>query len=121
MRIGQIIGVLMLAAAGGQAVADCLQAVDHEIVSDESSYGQIWVEWQARIRNQCEEVYYTMVTINFKDAEGEQIHNSLTSKMIKEGETVTVNKRSLVEEEIYKKIEDTEIVLKPEKLPNEVK
>jgi len=120
MRIGEIIGIVILAAVGGPAVAGCLQVEEHEIVSDDPGYGQIWVEWKARIRNQCEEDYYTMVTINFKDAEGEQMHQSLTSTMIKEGETLTVNKRSLVEEEIYKKIEDTKIVLKPEKLPNEV-
>ncbi|TDY02612.1 hypothetical protein [Thiohalophilus thiocyanatoxydans] len=122
MKIGQIVGVLMLIAVGGQPAlaAECLEAVEHEIVSDEPSYGHIWVEWEARIHNDCEESYYTMVTINFNDADGEQIHESLTSTMVKEGDTVTVNKRSLVEEDIYERIEDTGISLKPEKLPNEV-
>ncbi|MFP3873984.1 MAG: hypothetical protein ACLFQT_10665 [Thiohalophilus sp.] len=120
MRIRQIAGVVLLTTFGGQAVADCLQAVEHEIVSAEPSYDHIWIEWEARIRNQCDEAYYTMVTINFKDAEGEQIHESLTSTMVKEGETVTVNKRSLVEKDVHDRVEETDITLKPEELPNEV-
>ncbi|MDZ7804642.1 hypothetical protein [Thiohalophilus sp.] len=121
MQIRQIAIMFLLLFLSGQTLAsDCLEAVEHHIDSAEPSYGQVWLEWTARIRNNCDESYYALVTVDFQDADGTRIHKSLTSSMVKNGETITLHKRSLVDEEIYERIENSEIRIDPEKLPNEV-
>jgi len=113
--------MIILGIALGPASADeCLQAVGHNIDSAEPSYNQIWLEWEARIRNRCDESYYTLVTLNFRDSEGERIHQSLTSSMIKKGDTVTLTKRALLDRDVYERIEATDLEVDPEELPNEV-
>ncbi|MFO8024063.1 hypothetical protein [Thiohalophilus sp.] len=112
--------VFLLVFTSQTQADDCLEAVEHQIESAEPSYNQVWLEWSARIRNSCEESYYTLVTVDFHDAEEKRIHQSLTSTMIKKGDTVTLNKRSLVDEDVYSKIENSEIRIDPEELPNEV-
>ncbi|MDR9435445.1 MAG: hypothetical protein RI563_01105 [Thiohalophilus sp.] len=121
MQIRQLTIMVFLLALSGQAVAsDCVEAVEHHIDSAEPSYSQVWLEWTARIRNNCDKSYYTLIRVDFQDAEGKRIHKSLTSSMVKQGDTVTLHKRALVDEDIYDRIESSEIRIDPEELPNEV-
>ncbi len=114
------VAVLFFVLSGPTLAGDCLEAVEHHIDSAEPSYNQVWLEWSAQIRNNCDKSYYTLVRIDFQDAEGKRIHKSLTSSMIKKGETTTLHKRSLVDEAIYDQIESSELRIDPEELPNKV-
>ncbi|MDY6979538.1 MAG: hypothetical protein SV201_06620 [Pseudomonadota bacterium] len=114
------IAVIWLVFTGPALAGDCLEAVEHHIDSAEPSYNQVWLEWSAQIRNNCDKSYYTLIRIDFQDAEGKRIHKSLTSSMVKQSETLTLHKRALVDEAIYDRIESSELRIEPEELPNKV-
>lgn len=111
--------LLLLAGlvAGPVLAADCLEVIDHALGEPSEGYGIVEIEWQAEVKNRCDDAYYASLTLDFLDENGSRIHQSQTDTVVNPGPAVQVTKLAMLSPEQAGQIAETRITVESRELP----
>ncbi|BAZ95350.1 uncharacterized protein FOKN1_2993 [Thiohalobacter thiocyanaticus] len=118
-----VLGMIASAAVPGLSLAgetpteDCIELIEYSVGEPDEGYGIVEIEWQARVRNRCDQSHYATLTLQFLDAEGESLHDSQTRSVIDPGPAVVISKLAMLDEEQAERYTGTRLRIGGQALP----
>lgn len=109
--------LLACLAAGPALAEDCLEVIGHSVGEPNQGYGIVEIEWQAEVRNHCEDAYHASVTLDFMDETGSRLHQSQTDTVVNPGPAVQVTKLAMLGTDQARRISETRISIDARALP----
>ena len=97
--------------------AACLEVSDNDIQEITTEYGITTLEWTAQVHNRCDAPYDGTLTVQFRDADGDMLHEALDVVVVQHGDYTGVRRRINMPRKHFRDIDTVDVAVTERERP----
>lgn len=97
------------------AQSSCLSVTSNEWSKKGTEFGITYIEWEAELTNECETGYDADLSIQFVDADGEVLYESLDLITVSRGSSTKTRREFNLPTKDYERLEDILVIIQGER------